>query len=113
MSIVAPFSREARNERSAPRVVHVRREPEVRVVDGARERRLDPLALLDRLAQLGRAQLGDAAVVALAERRGSGLRLLDVLLDAWVVTAVVEVGEVPRDILRTRQLSGRHAKDAT
>ena len=60
--------RQARHERSALRVGHVRREPEVRVVDRARERRLDPLALLDRLAQIAGAQLRDAAVVLLAER---------------------------------------------
>ncbi len=77
--------RQARDERAALRVGHVRREPEVRVVDRARERRLDPLALLDRVAQLARAQLGDASVVPLAERRRRRLGLLDVLLDAWVV----------------------------
>ena len=45
---------------------------------------LDPLALLDRLAQVARAQLRDAAVVLLAEGRRCGFRLLDVVLDAWV-----------------------------
>ena len=39
-----------RDERSARRVGHVRREPEMGVVDRAREDRLDPLALVDRLA---------------------------------------------------------------
>ncbi len=77
--------RQARHERSALRVGHVRREPEVRVVDRARERRLDPLALLDRVAQLAGAQLRDATVVPLAERSRRRLGLLDVLLDAWVV----------------------------
>ncbi len=77
--------RQARDERAALRVGHVRREPEVRVVDRARERRLDPLALLDRLSQIAGAQLRDAAVVPLAEGGRRRLGLLDVLLDAWVV----------------------------
>ena len=51
--------RQARDERSPRRFVLVGRVPEVRVVDRARERRLDPLALLDRLAQLAGAQLRD------------------------------------------------------
>ena len=42
---------------------------QVRVVDRPREHGLDPLALLDRLGELGRAQLGDLAVVPLPERR--------------------------------------------
>ena len=77
--------RQTGDEGSALRVGHVRREPEVRVVDRARERRLDPLALLDSLAQVARAQLRDPSVVLLAEGSRCSLRLLDVVLDAWVV----------------------------
>ena len=99
---------QAGQERSARRVGHVRREPEMREVDRASEDRLDPLALVDRLDELGRAQLGDPAVVPLPERRCGGSASCDVLLDAWVVTALVQVGEVPRDVLCTRQLCGRH-----
>ncbi len=95
-------------ERSARRVGHVRREPEMGVVDRASEDRLDPLALVDRLDELGSAQLGDPAVVPLPERRCGGIRLLHVLLDAWIVTALVQVGEVPRDVFRTCQLCRRH-----
>jgi hypothetical protein len=45
-----PLLREAGDKRAALGVVHVGREPKVRVIDGAREGRLDALALLDRLA---------------------------------------------------------------
>ena len=58
----------------------------MRVVDRAREGRLDPLALRDRVAQLARAQLRDMSVVALAERGRRGFGLLDVSFDARVVT---------------------------
>ena len=71
-------------ERSARRVGHVRREPEMGEVDRASEDRLDPLALVDRLDELGSAQLGDPAVVPLPERRCGGIRLLHVLFDAWI-----------------------------
>ena len=76
---------EARDERTALRVGHIRREPEVRVVDRTRERRLDPFALLDRVSQVGRAQLGDASVVPLTKRGGRCLGCFDIALDAWVV----------------------------
>ena len=77
--------RQPGHERAALRVGHVRREPEVRVVDRARERRLDPLALLDRLSQLAGAELRDMPVVPLTELGCRLLGLLDVVRDAWVV----------------------------
>ena len=99
---------EPRDEGPTRGVVHVGREPQMRVVDRAREDRLDPLALLDRRAQIGGAQLRDASVVPLTKGRRCGLGLLDVLLDAWIVATRVEVGEVPHDLFRTCHFRRRH-----
>ena len=59
-------------------------------VDRAREDGLDPLALLDRLREPGRVQLGHLVVVVASARRRLGLQV--VRFESWVVTALVEVG---------------------
>ena len=102
-----------RDERAARRVGHVRREEEVRVGQRPDDRRLDPLVLGDRLGERLRVELGDLPVVALAERGGVRLGLRDVGLDAWVVGPVVEVAEVPRDLLGARQLGRRHSPESS
>ena len=76
---------ELRDERAAGGVGHVRGEAHVRVVEGARRDRLDPLVLGDRVRELGRRQGRDLAVGAVAERGRRGLGLCEVALDAWVV----------------------------
>ena len=74
-----------RDERAAGGVGHVGGEAHVRVVEGARRDRLDPLVLVDRVGELGRRQGRDLAVVAVAEGAVGCLGLCEVALDAWVV----------------------------
>ena len=57
----------------------------MRVVEGARRDRLDPLVLVDRVCELGRRQGRDLAVGAIAEGGCRGFGLGEVALDAWVV----------------------------
>ncbi len=105
--------RDSGNERAARRVGHVRCEVEMGEVADASEDLLDPLALCDRRGQLGRAQLRDLAVVRLAKGGGGLFRLLDVSFQSWIVTALVEVGEVPRNVFCTGQFCSRHGLDST
>jgi hypothetical protein len=99
---------EARDERAAGRVGHVRREVEVRERERADEGGLDALELRDRLGEGRGVEPGDDAVVALAERGGVGLGLCDLLVDPGIVDAGEQVGEVPRDVLGSGQLGRRH-----
>ena len=100
---------EPRDERTAGGFGHVRGEHEVRVGQRPDGRRLDPLVLGDRVREARRVELRHLPVVALAERRGVGLGLRDLVVDARVVDSLVEVGEVPRNLFRAGDLGRRHA----
>ena len=102
-----------RDERAASGVGHVRRELEVGEVACARDERLDSLQLCNRLGELGGGEPGDLPVVALPEGGTCVFGLLDVSFEPWVAGSLVQVGEVPRDLLRSRDLRGRHGPDST
>ena len=95
------------------RLAHVGREHEMRVRQRPDDGRLDPLVLGDRRGEPGGIELGDLAVVALAECGRVGLGLRDVRVDARVVDALVEIREVPRDLFRPGHLGRRHAPQSS
>jgi hypothetical protein len=101
-----------RDERAACWVGHVRREEEVRVGQRPDDRGLDALVLLDRLGERRGVERADLPVVALAERGCVCLGRGDVGLDARVVGPLIEIAEVPRDLLGTRQLGRRHSPES-
>ena len=105
--------RDARHERASRRIRHVGGEMEVGEVRDPREDFFDALSLGDRGRKLRGREAGDLPVVAVAECRGGSVGLVDVGLDARILTAFVEIGEVPRDLFRTCQLRSRHGRDAT
>ena len=104
---------QARHERAARGIGHVRREDEVRVGQRPDDRRLDALVLRYRLCELRRAELGHLPVVPLPEGCRIGLRLVDIRVDARVVDSLEEIGEVPRNLFRPRDLCGRHAPETS
>ena len=55
-------------------------------------------------ARPARVELGHLAAVALAERDGGRLRVVELALQARVVGTVVEIGEVPADLFRAGEL---------
>ena len=99
-----------RDEGATGGVGHVGGEVHVRVVEGARRDRLDPLALVDRLGEVARREGRDLAVVAVAERRCSCLGLGEIGLDARVVAGGVEIREVPRNLFGAGLLDGCHER---
>ena len=114
VSRAAAFSPQARHERAARGVGHVRREDEVRVRRAARMT-ADSMRSCSAIASASSAAPSSRhlPVVPLAERRRIGLRLLDIRVDARVVDALVEIGEVPRNLFRPGDLRGRHAPETS
>ena len=104
---------EPRDERATGGVGHVRGEDEVRERQRPDNRGLDPLVLRDRRCEARCVELHHLAVVALAERGGIRLGLCDLLVDARVVDALEEVGEVPRNLFRAGDLGRRHARESS
>ena len=98
-----------RNECAAGGLGHVGREKHVRVVESARCDRLDPLALVNRLGELGGGEGCDLAVVAVAEGRRCGFGLGEVGFDLGIINGGVEAGEVPGNVFGTGLLDGCHA----
>ena len=104
---------EPRHEGATRGIGHVRREDEMRVRQRPDDRRLDALVLRDRLGELHRAELGHLPVVPLAEGCRICFRLVDCRIDARVIDSLEEIGEVPRNLFRPRDLCGRHAPETS
>ena len=101
-----------RDEGAARRIRHIGGEVEVRVVGGAVEDLVYPLALGDRVAERCGVQLGDLAAIPVAEGGGALLRLPQVTLERGIVGTCIEIGQVPRDLLRPGHLDRRHVAAA-
>ena len=68
---------------------------------------LDPLELGDRVVQLGGRELAKLAAEALAERARGGARFVELGVDPRVVRPLIEVRQVPLDLLCAGE-GGRH-----
>ena len=97
-----------RDECAAGGLGHVGREKHVRVVESARCDRLDPLALVNRLGELGGGEGCDLAVVAVAEGSRCGFGLGEVGFDLGIINGGVEAGEVPGNVFGASLLNGCH-----
>ena len=100
------------HERAARLVGAVGRLPQTGIRLDSRRVRLDPLELGDGVVQLGCRQLAELAAETLAERARGGACLVELGLDPRVVRPLIEVREVPFDLLCAGK-GGRHVLEPT